>query len=242
MKSEQATGLMGYHSLFWQSHLALIAVLILWWLPLTHSLCVNIDDIAFRILNGSLFNHPFWQLFWGILNHRNETKFNLLMAVFFNLWGIMATSNHKMRSIRTKQILYFWVFFQIGFMLQEYLFFTLLEIKRDSPSLILEPVAKLSIILDNPKIKDASYHSFPSGHAFSLIYWAAFTWLCVPKKIAKLGIAIAILLSFARLFSGAHWFSDVLFSSLLALVWLSWAINTPIYKNIVKQKYLLPNI
>jgi membrane-associated phospholipid phosphatase len=218
------------------SHLALLIVLLLWFIPITHSFCQNIDNAVFRILNGSLANHIIWENFWGILNHRREVTLNLVFAALFNLWAILQTKDVKLRKIRIKQIFYFWTFFQIGVMLQDVLFNSILQVTRDSPSLILKPVIKLSEILHNPDIKDTSTHSFPGGHAFAMIYWAAFTWLIGPKYIAKFGLFFAIILCLPRLFSGAHWLSDIIFSALMALVWLSWTISIPLYR-----KFIYPN-
>ncbi len=225
----------------WTTHLVCFTALLLWFAPLTHPICQRLDAFTFYLLNGSLVDHPLWQQFWGILNHRREVSLNLVMAALFNLWAILATRDKALRKTRIKQILYFWICFQIGFTLQYHFFNTFLEVARDSPSLTLHPVTKLSVILQNTNIKDASYHSFPSGHAFSMVYWAAFTTFCAPRRIAWVGVTLAFILCLARLFSGAHWLSDTLFSGLLALIWLSWTISTPIYRAIINHRNLLPN-
>lgn len=222
-----------YLHFFFAIHLIFLSVLILWFIPITHHYIERLDTITFYFLNGSLWDHPLWQQFWGLLNHRREVSLNLVMAALFNLWALLATHDKALRKVRIKQTLYFWICFQIGFTLQYHFFDTLLHIERYSPSLILQPAAKLSLLLNNPNIKDASYHSFPSGHAFSMVYWAAFTQLCSPRKIASLGFVLAFILCLARLFSGAHWLSDTIFSGLLGLVWLSWTIIIPIYRKLI---------
>lgn len=227
--------------LFWTAHLTFLGVLCLWFSPITHAWCVHLDEATFYLLNSSLTHNHYWQYFWGVLNHKREVSLNLVMAACVNLLAIGFTSDLKLRMLRLKQTLYFWAFFQVGFMLQAHLFNTLLQIERHSPSLVLQPVAKLSIMLENNAIKDTSYHSFPSGHAFALMYWTAFTWCCAPKKIALFGMVIAIILSLARLFSGAHWLSDTGFSLLLGLVWLSWVLNVPLYDFILKQPHRQPS-
>lgn len=215
------------------SHIALVSALLLWFNPLTHPLCQKLDIWIFQVLNGSL-TYEFWQSFWGLLNHRRETSINLILAALFNIWAIIDTKDPKLRSVRIKQIIYFWIFFQIGFTLQDILFNKLLHIERASPSLCVQPVIKLSEILQNTNIKDTSTHSFPGGHAFSLIYWASFTLLSSSKRIGILSIIFAITLCIPRLISGAHWASDVVFSVLLALLWLSWTLYFPIYRTIIK--------
>lgn len=222
--------------LFIVSHLALLTALMLWFLPLTHPFCKHLDAYIFFLLNGSLTEHWLWLRFWGLLNHRREVMLNLVFAALVNIWAILQTRNPQLRKIRTQQILYFWFFFEIGFILQDGFFHHVLQITRYSPSLILQPFIKLSALLNDPNIKDTSFHSFPSGHGFALVYWAAFTYLCAPRKIGLFGILMSLLLCFARLFGGAHWFSDVLFSALLALVWLSWTLCVPAYRRIIGER------
>jgi len=214
------------------SHIALIAALLLWFNPLTHPFLQHLDETVFQIFNGNLVDKPFWQVFWGLLNDRRETKLNLLFAALINLWVILATQDKALRYQRIKKIIYFWICFQIGFMIQEGIFNNWLHIARDSPSLVLKPAVKLSQVLQNFNLKEGTQHSFPSGHAFSLIYWASFTLFCAPRRIGMIALFIAILLCLPRLFIGAHWLSDEVFSVLMALVWLSWTVNNPIYHKI----------
>lgn len=221
-----------YSPLWIISHLALIAALLLWFNPLTHQFFQHLDELVFLKLNGSLVGEPFWQVFWGLLNDRRETKLNLLFAAVINIWAILVTEEKSLRHQRIKQTVYFWICFQIGFMLQEGIFNHWLHIARESPSLVITPLVKLSQVLQNPNLKEVTKHSFPSGHAFALIYWASFTLLCAPKRISIIGLVFAVLFCLPRLFIGAHWLSDEVFSILMALVWLSWTVNNPIYHRI----------
>lgn len=225
--------------LWLSSHTILFLTIMLWYIPYTNNLLREVDKETFFVLNGSLNHHGLWLSFWGILNHRKEVTINLFIAACFNIWAILATSDPLLKKIRIKQSVYFWICFQLGFMLQDYVFNHFIRIIRYSPSLVLHPVLKLSVALQDPQIKDFSEHSFPGGHAFSLIFWGAFTKLCAPKYIANLGLFFAILFCLPRLFSGAHWLSDVVFSGLLALIWLSWTIHNPLYKRIIKSPNLI---
>lgn len=223
---------MKYPKLLIISHIALLSALVLWFVPVTQPFFQELDNTVFLKFNGSLINKPFWQVFWGLLNDRRETKLNLLFAALINIWAILATPDRVKQKVRIKQTLYFWVCFQLGFMLQEAIFNTWLHVARDSPSLVFKPIVKLSQILQTTNLKEGTLHSFPSGHAFSLIYWASFTLLCSPRYIGIIGLIFAILLCLPRLFIGAHWLSDEVFSMLIALVWLSWTVNNPIYKHL----------
>ncbi len=228
--------------LFWISHLFLITTVVLWINPVTFPVLQHWDFAIFKTLNDSLEARPFWQQFWGTLNHPLESKLTLIIAGIFNLWALHATKDPNRRKIRLKQTIYFWICFEIGWQLQNSIFHQLLHVVRDSPSLVLQPVIKLSTVLDNPLIKDSSSTSFPSAHAFSLTYWASFTALSSPKKVAIPGILFASFFCLPRLFGGAHWFSDVFFGTLLAFVWLSWVLNMPWYRWVTKPTPQSPRI
>lgn len=211
------------------SHLLLLACGLCWFNEQIHPYCVSADIWVFKTLNQSLAEHSLWQSFWGLLNHRLETHYNLVLAGLLNLWAILDTPNARLKQQRIRQLIYFWICFELGFWLQDYLFHTYLEVARHSPSVVLKQVIKLSAQLKDTNIKDASTACFPSGHAFALIYWASFSLLCSPKKIGILGLLLALFLCLPRLFSGAHWASDILFSGIMALVWLSWILKVPFY-------------
>lgn len=196
----------------------------------------SIDKQVFLLLNGSFLDHPLLQSFWGLVNHKLESTLNLLMAFMVNVVTLLCTRDPKLRKIRFYQFLYFWSCFQIGFLLQNWFFHSYLEIKRLSPSLVITPAYRLSKLLNNPLIKDFSEFSFPSGHAFAMIYWASFTYLCSPKKVGILALCLGIFFCLPRLVSGAHWLSDVAFSVLMALAWLGLTVRTPLYR-FLERKY-----
>ena len=197
-----------------------------------------IDSQAFLVLNGSLLDDPLLQTFWGLLNHKRESFFNILMALIINGITLLCTRDPKLRKIRFFKLLYFWFCFEIGFLAQDWFFHTYLHIQRLSPSLVLTPVYRLSKILNNPLIKDFSINSFPSGHAFAMIYWSSFTYVCSPKKVGIPALCLGLFFCIPRLVSGAHWLSDVVFSALLALAWLALTLKTPIYRllNLLKKQ------
>lgn len=209
---------------FVASHLLFFLALFAWFNPITHALCVSADQALFYLFNGSLLNYPAWQTFWGMLNHRRETSYNLILAVCFNLWAIFAIKNPIQRKSCIKYFIYFWICFELVFCLQQYFFHGFLHLTRASPSLVLRPSIRLSEVLSNPHIKDVSKDCFPSGHAFALLYWALFSLYLSPKRIGILGFVFALFLCLPRLFSGAHWMSDVLFSGLLAAICFAWTL------------------
>jgi membrane-associated phospholipid phosphatase len=206
------------------SHLLFFFALFLWFSPLTHALCVESDKAIFYLLNGSLSHNPVWQSVWAMLNHRRETGYNLILACCFNLWAIYQSKNPRLRIHTIKCFIYFWICFEFFFCLHEYFFHAFLKVGRYSPSLVLTPSLRLSTLLNDPNIKDTSQNCFPGGHAFALLYWALFSLYLSPRLIGILGMIFALFLCLPRLFSGAHWMSDTLFSALLAMVCFVWTL------------------
>jgi len=210
-----------YTRLLYLSHFLLLVVVLLWLIPASHLSLKNLDILVFKSLNHHLLTTPFSQWFWGLLNHRLETKYNLLAAFLFNVWIIFKTTDQSLRKIRLKQLLYFWCCFQIGMFLFNTIFNHLMQWDRLSPSLVISSAIRLSFLWNDPNIKDSAIHSFPSGHAFAMFYWAFFTSLCAPKRLKIYGFILASFLTLPRLIGGAHWFSDAYISILLAALWLN---------------------
>lgn len=69
--------------------------------------------------------------------------------------------------------------------------------------------------------------SFPSGHA-ALAFWTIALALILPKKIRPYGVvaalAMGVVVSYARIAQGAHFFTDTMFSLVIVvpLVFLMW--------------------
>lgn len=206
------------------SHIALGIAILLWYLPITNHYWLVIDGAIFKLLNNSLIDAVNWQYFWGLLNHKREVWLNIVLAIGINIYAICtAAKGKKIKLLLT--ISYFILFLEAALFIQNFIVDDVLHIMRDSPSITLKAKVMLSETLNNPLIKDSSngQSCFPAGHAFALLYWAGFTYYCCKKNIGYLAIFIAIFLCLPRLFSGAHWFSDVLVTGILSWLWLSWA-------------------
>ena len=213
--------------LLFYTHTSIVICLILWFCPLTHDVCQKLDADIFFSLNKTLSWSTCWQKIMGILNHPNEARLNVFIMVGVNILAIFSLEREKRLKVFLF-VLYFWFFIQIGLFVLHAIFSDLLEISRDSPTLVLTPFVKLSEVLSHP-VKDHSSISLPAGHTFAVIYWAGFTLLYIPKKLRMLIYLISICLILPRLFSGAHWASDVVFTTTISLAWLAWAISTPLY-------------
>lgn len=219
-----------------QLTLSLILVfscLMLWLMPVTHELCVKLDVKAFNLLNQSLLLSHKWQLFWGYLNHPQETWLNLVLMVSINLWALFSLPKYE-RAAAVLKLIYFWLFFQIVLLFTHQLFAEWLVIERNSPSLVLEPWLLLSDSL-NMNLKVASRHSFPAGHALVLVFWAKFTSLYAPTRFKPLLWSVVVLFTLPRLFSGAHWLSDVVFTAFYSWLWFNISIITPLYSRALRS-------
>lgn len=84
---------------------------------------------------------------------------------------------------------------------------------------------------------DPKFHSFPSGHAamaFTISFVLAKRFNNVPLKILFYSFAGAT--AFCRLYSNAHWFSDIIFSGLSSWVIASESISFLYGKTIRKHR------
>jgi len=198
-------------------YFALSAIcVILWLLPITGNLIRFLDAKIYFSLNNSLLHSNLWQNFWGYLNHPNENWMNVIFMVGINFYAIFALPSEK-RLKSFADVLYFWLFFQIVLFVTYQFFSSWLVLDRWSPSIVQEPVVQLSDALGIDGIKVYSNNSFPAGHALVLIYWASFTLGYCSKSIKKVVLSTVLVLGMARLFSGAHWSSDILFTTFFCL-------------------------
>jgi len=210
-------------------HCMLLLLVLLWSLPITHVWCQQLDYILAIKLNQSLTLSSSWLYFWSYLNHPHETWLNLVVMFSLNCFAIYQLPAKSQQQRAWALVIYFWLFFQIGMLISHGIFTDLLAIHRPSPSLLIKPWIIISKATNISNLKDYSDNSFPAGHTFVLVYWAAFTALYAPKITRRICYSLAILLCLPRLFSGAHWVSDIIFTIVLALLWLQWARATPLY-------------
>lgn len=197
----------------------LVASCILLWLhPYTNGYCVWLDHKTFEVLNSSLLYSHKWQLFWGYLNHPNENWLNIIVMAGINILGIYSLSS-KERTEAFAKVAFFWIFFQLILLFTHKVFNGLLDIQRVSPSLVITPWVVLSESLNISGLKVSSNCCFPSGHVLVAIFWARFTMLFSKKWLQPFVVTIAIMLILPRLFSGAHWLSDAVFTICYGLLW-----------------------
>ncbi len=203
--------------------------LLVWFIPSTHLFCAWLDAKTFEILNSSLLNSHSWQLLWGYLNHPHESWINVIFLAGVNIVGI-----YSLPSIRRRRaiagVIYFWMFFQFILLFTNKFFSVWLDIHRASPSLVITPWVLLTESLNIANLKVSSANSFPAGHALVLIFWAKFTMLYSKPWVHKLVWLTVLLLILPRMFSGAHWLSDIVFTVCYALLWFAVATGTPFFE------------
>lgn len=211
--------------------LILLFCLWFWFFPATHKIAYRVDVTIFSWLNSSLQFSPYWQLLWGYLNHPNESWLNVIYLLLINLAVLYNIPTFKRKNAAIG-IIYFWLFFQIVLLCSHLLFNILLDIQRSSPSISLQPTVILSEILNMPEIKTSSRNCFPAGHTLIAIYWASFSLLYCRNWLRYIIVFSAIMLALPRLFTGAHWLSDIAFTILYAAIWFNIANSTNFIKRI----------
>lgn len=210
-----------------QALLALLLTSLLW--PKAAVYWQKLDVAFFKLINQSLLDRPWWQMFWAAANHKYaDWVEDFCIFGFFALW--IKKSPVSLRKMRMGQFLFCILYVSfILFFVNRILFRNFLHISRLSPSLIVENSVMLSQKISWMKIKDMSHTSFPGDHATTaLLFSASFSYLAG----WRLGIVAWIYASFLcmpRLITGAHWLSDVIVGSGgIVLFFLSIAFCTPL--------------
>lgn len=190
-----------------------------WFTPTISEMMYFLDKEIYWSLNGSLSLSRAWARFWAYLNHPAETWINLLVMLGVNITAILSLDKSK-RLKASLYSLYFWIFFQILLLLTHFVFSDILNIKRNSPTITVEPIVFLSQMFNIDAVKEYSNSCFPAGHTLVAIFWFNFMWMQFKNKFLRTAfLTVALLLCVARMFTGAHWASDVIFTALYATSW-----------------------
>lgn len=208
--------------------LLVLLCLCIWFLPATHDICQTLDQKIFRALNNSTKYSRVWGIWWAYLNHKYETWLNLFFLVGINIFTI-AKQPYFRRAKTLSNFIYFWLFFQLVLIVTNLVGDDLLAIHRICPSITLKDVVNLSDYYEIPNLKITSSDCFPAGHALVLVFWARFSVEFAKPRLQKVIIAVTCLLILPRLFGGAHWTSDIIFTTFYSLLWYEIAISTPLY-------------
>jgi membrane-associated phospholipid phosphatase len=176
-----------------------------------HEMVFTIDSKVFFTLNNTLSWGGYWLVFWGYLNHYYESYFNVLPIL------IIIISTLKLSGNSTKEMIVHLLYYIITLQAVIYLHKHIYTLPRISPSYYYENNF-LSIIklLHNDNLKCTSQYSFPSGHTLAFFYSFYYIRSFNIKYMTYLSLGMSIFFSIPRLIAGAHWFSDAIYSVILA--------------------------
>ncbi len=211
----------------WLASIQTAAFLLLgsWFYPTTRMLWDRLDATAFFLLNSSLESGHAWQIFWALANNR---AFDLVLGAM--MLGIYAhyhfsgdSRGARDRLAKGSVLLLYTVVAAIVF---KHLVF---HMDRTSPSLVLEPVMRLSELAPWAHPKDTSSTSFPGDHSAVLFMVMTFTWRYAGWRYGTVAVVLALFGSLPRLVGGAHWLTDDLVGAgFIAMVSMSVVLATPL--------------
>lgn len=202
-----------------------------------------IDVAFFKAINSTLKDHPTWQLFWALANHKMADWIeDFCVLIFFIVYVAKAARGFKMR--RVCELLFCVLYIgMIIYFVNKTLFRECLEIPRLSPTLTVENSVHLSDEIPWLSIKDDSVKSFPGDHGTTALLFAASFSYFASRRLGLAASLYAAFLCLPRLITGAHWLSDVIVGSgSITLIFLSWAFCTPLGECCISglQKLRLP--
>ena len=217
------------------THLLIAAGFITLFSPLTHGFWQAVDLFFFNTLNSTLQWGRSWQVLWALANHKLADWVEDVVFLIFSYMYIRAgLKGQKLH--RTSQMLFIFLYSAICIaVVNKTIFHDLIDISRDSPTLVVDSSIKLSEHISWLKIKDNSTKSFPGDHAVTaLIFGATFVYLGTRKM--KIWAAIyTVFLCLPRMILGAHWFTDVIIGSgAIVMFCLMWAVCSPLSNKCIK--------
>ncbi|WP_169568297.1 phosphatase PAP2 family protein [Sneathiella limimaris] len=197
----------------------------------------KVDSQAFYLLNGSLTVSPAWTYFWAYLNMHVA---NVVAGVFMVVLLLFYVFTHREDTGEKKLAAFTLValFVCLGIVVSKTGF---QEMERLSPSLVLTPFYNLNEMTVGLKTKVQSSHSFPGDHGVTTFIYSILVILLIKSRtITTLAVIFAFLNNLPRLFSGAHWLSDVIVGGgAITLLVLPFAIATPVGAYIERLWYFL---
>ncbi len=206
---------------------ALLIGSLLW--PVTKVYWEYLDVFFFKLLNGSLRDRPYWQIFWALANHRlADWVEDICIIGFFTAY--IRRLPKPLRSTGVWQMLFSALCIAaIIYFVNRILFREHFVVYRESPTLVVDSSVHLSKELPWLKIKDDSSKSFPGDHGTTALLFASTFTYFAGWRLGFLACLYAAFLCLPRLITGAHWLSDVLVGSgSIALLCLGWLLCSPL--------------
>lgn len=211
-----------------------LVLAISWLLPFTHNLWEFLDVWIFKTTNQFLREHT---SFWPVLSFLSQRLFDVpldITLILFLLYYVVR--DKKKKSFRERLLFCISVFVcaALGVMLFK-LGYKFLNTYRSSPTYVYPESFRLSIAMGNPLIRDCSRMSFPSDHALISFLWGMCAWYLLRGKVGILAFLFALVTTLPRIFTGAHWFSDVFVGALCSVCFIfAFCIATSIKEHIVR--------
>lgn len=165
-----------------------------------------LDLGLFRLTNASLAGRETAQIFWAWANTR---AFDLLMLVFQIVFFIAVGPRQSWQQ-RLAQFVFLYSFAHLALTSAHKGMECIFDIDRLSPNALLTEGVRISHALDCLHVKDASWHSFPGDHSVILSLWALSCGFFKGWKYGAIAMVAACAACVPRLYSGAHWASDML--------------------------------
>ncbi|MCP4377044.1 MAG: phosphatase PAP2 family protein [bacterium] len=186
----------------------------------------HLDLNIFYWFNGTLMQPGTWRDVLAVANNRAFDLVSAFLMILIYSFYIFSGTKEEMR----KRIA-LGVFLSIYMIASTQLMSNaIFRFNRTSPTRTgqVSPSIRISKLY-SWKLKDASKNSFPGDHATVLMIIGGFICFHGRKKRYIIPAVItAIIFSMPRMFSGAHWFSDVVVGGgSTALIFLSIAFYTP---------------
>ncbi|HSC75133.1 MAG TPA: phosphatase PAP2 family protein, partial [Pseudomonadales bacterium] len=166
-----------------------------------------IDQSVFFYLNGTIATPSTWSALWAVLNSRIMDLIPLLLLLPFLLIPNLVTQREERLRACCELLIILAVMLVVRYVFSYVIEW--LHWRGNSPTLTLQPAHLLSQMYPQFHPKDSSSHSFPGDHSGVLMIVTGFLLLQRVNRWSFLACAIASVFFLPRLFSGAHWFSDV---------------------------------
>lgn len=210
-------------------HLVAIALYGSWLYPPSRTIWDTVDSSVFYSLNGSLAWGEQWQLFLAWANTKfGDIAAGLVMILFFLGFVFADRAQFRVERLGMFGVTCLMVLLsQDGQLVNIYE--GIISVERASPSLVLEPVLRLSQLQPQIPAKDAALSSFPGDHGVVVMIWLACMIYFASWRWSLTGSLLALLVVLPRMVGGGHWLSDNLVGSgTLVLLMAAWILCTPV--------------
>lgn len=204
-----------------------VLIVVSWLVPPTAGWWEMADVASFRALNAPLDPESTATLLWAWLNVRAADLVPALILIGLTLLAAGSMPPGPRERLTHRGLAFALV---MGFVLtvENLIDFGVYSYRRNSPSLVLDDVVRLSEVV--PAAKDFSAKSFPGDHGFVLICSAIFFALSLPRAYGLAAIGVAIMFTLPRMVAGAHWMTDIVVGSgAKAMIAMGWLVATPLW-------------